>query len=819
MNKTKTTIAIALLLMLTSMLIAATPIANAQYPFKTYTYIVVSPNPVGVGQSVTILFWLQAAPPQISSTSYYGWNFTIVITKPDGTTLTAGPIESDPTGGSYYVFTPDVVGTYHCQAKFSGATIDITRPVGLMLLPRGVYNFLESSSSVVELTVQQEQVKTWPEVPLPTDYWTRPINSELRNWYSISGNWLGAPFAENHINKYTTAPNAPHLVWTKELTFGGISGGEAGYGINYYSGLLYENKFSPYIIGGRLYYGMFPSSSGLKGVICVDLRTGEEIWRDEEMPQFSATQVLQFNTGVQSGSLAYLWATNGSNWLIYDAYTGRLLTTIKSTQGSLAPRFGPNGEILSYTLSGSRNTLIMWNSTLCLKSGTFGFTAETYQPWTSQNVDWSRGIQYNVTVPDVPGTQATSITDTENNVLVAESVLTQYGTTPTFVHVGYNLTTGEEIWRHNWTDIEWGSGGTSAPGLIGYWGWGFGQGYYMFFEKETMQWHVIDIKTGQQHFVTNPINQYTNTDLSSYDWTVLAADGKLFISGYSGDVIAFDLETGNHLWTFEQGPSGLETPYGRWSLFGALAFADNKVFFPVTEHTPPTPISKGYRVYAIDADTGDLIWEFPAFYSSLAFADGYIVGYNGYDDQIYCFGKGPTENTVTTQNDNIKLGNSVLVKGTIMDISSGAEQNVVAKRFPNGLPAMSDDSMTEWMKHAYLQYPLPANATGVNVTISVLDPNGNFYDVATATSDTTGFYSGVFTPEVPGKYTIIATFAGSEAYYGSYAETAINVEEAPPATPPPQYPVPADYTMAIIGAAIAIIIVVVIVGILILRKH
>jgi len=49
----------------------------------------------------------------------------------------------------------------------------------------------------------------------------------------------------------------------------------------------------------------------------------------------------------------------------------------------------------------------------------------------------------------------------------------------------------------------------------------------------------------------------------------------------------------------------------------------------------------------------------------------------------------------------------------------------------------------------------------------VLDPNNNFYQVGTATSDATGFFSLDFTPEVPGKYTIIASFAGSKAYYGS----------------------------------------------------
>ena len=788
MKKTKFTIAtIALVLVLTtSMLMATTPIAEAQFPFKTYTYISVSPNPVGIYQNVSILFWLHAAPPQTSFTEYYGWNFSVTITSPDRSVFTAGPFESDSTGGSFYVFTPDMVGTYECQANFLGATIDIARSGMMMQLPRGVYDFLESSSSIVYLEVQEEQVEIWSEVPFPEDYWTRPVTSEFRTWYIIAGNWLGAPFGGTYINKYTTAPNTAHMVWTKELTFGGLTGGEAGYGINYYTGLLYENKFSPYIINGRLYYNMFATGFGAtspRGVVCVDLRTGEEVWRNEDMPQISTAQILQFNSGVQTGSLAYLWASSGSNWLMYDAYTGRLFTTIEGASGSLSPTFGPNGELLSYSLSGGRNTLSMWNSTLCLKLGTFQFSAETYQPWTTPTVDWSDGIQYTVSIPDVPGTQTTAVTDVENGVLVAESVLSTFGITPTFVHVGYNLTTGQEIWRHNWTDIEWGSGGTSAPGLIGYWGKGSGEGYYMFFEKETMQWHVVDIKTGVEHFATNPLNQYTKTDWSVYDWTVHAVYGKLFISGYSGCVVAFDLETGDHLWTFDQGPSGLQTPFGRWPLFGSLGFADNKVFFPVTEHTPTTPIHRGFRLYALDADLGDLIWEMPAFFSSLAFADGYLVGYSGYDNQIYCFGKGPTETTVTIQNDVISLGGSALIKGTVMDISSGVAQDVVAKRFPNGLPAMSDDSMTEWMKHVYLQWPTFSNVTGVPVKLAYQLPDGSWKDIDQVISDEYGNFGFKWTPPGEGTYVVKAFFLGSESYWGSSSTTYLTVGPAAEETP------------------------------------
>jgi hypothetical protein len=108
------------------------------------------------------------------------------------------------------------------------------------------------------------------------------------------------------------------------------------------------------------------------------------------------------------------------------------------------------------------------------------------------------------------------------------------------------------------------------------------------------------------------------------------------------------------------------------------------------------------------------------------------------------------------------------------------------------------------------------------VVIEVLDPNNNFYEVGRTTSDARGFYSCLFTPPVPGKYTIIARFEGSESYYSSYAETAINVEDAPAATPEPT-PEPASLAdIYILPGIIGIIIAVVVVGlviILMLRKR
>ena len=116
----------------------------------------------------------------------------------------------------------------------------------------------------------------------------------------------------------------------------------------------------------------------------------------------------------------------------------------------------------------------------------------------------------------------------------------------------------------------------------------------------------------------------------------------------------------------------------------------------------------------------------------------------------------------------------------------------------------------------YMQQPRPTNATGVDIILSVIDPNNNAYQVGTATSDANGNYHMTFAPEVPGEYTLIATFPGSTSYYSSSAETAFVVEDAPTPSPNAETVQPPPTEMYITGATAAIITAIAIVGALIL---
>jgi hypothetical protein len=287
------------------------------------------------------------------------------------------------------------------------------------------------------------------------------------------------------------------------------------------------------------------------------------------------------------------------------------------------------------------------------------------------------------------------------------------------------------------------------------------------------------------------------------------------------------MRNGTLLWVYNNTYSAHETPWGNYPIFPA-AICDGKIYLYSGEHSPNAPLYKGSRVRCINATTGEEIWTMLGWGTVGGFsdqgwpvADGSLVYLNAYDMQIYCIGKGPSATTVSASPKVSVHGDGILVEGTVTDISAGAERKVESGEF-SMVPAVSDESMAPWMEYIYMQKPCPAEVTGVEVIVEVLDPNNNFYEVGRTTSDASGMFKLMFTPEVPGEYTVIATFEGSESYWYSSAATAIGVEEAPAATPEPT-PVPASaadlYFLPVsIGMIIAIVIVLVLL-ILMYRKR
>ncbi len=186
--------------------------------------------------------------------------------------------------------------------------------------------------------------------------------------------------------------------------------------------------------------------------------------------------------------------------------------------------------------------------------------------------------------------------------------------------------------------------------------------------------------------------------------------------------------------------------------------------------------------------------------------------------------KDPALPLVSAPQTAINVGQKVVLQGTVLDISAGTKQNQQAADFPYGVPVASDASESAWMEYVYMQKPCPTNFTGVTVSLTAVDPNGNLVQIGTATTDAQGLYHYTWTPpNVPGDYTITASFAGTNSYYGSASETAMTVTPAPTAAPTaaPQanLATTADLMTYIVVAAVAIIIAIAIATLLMLRKH
>jgi hypothetical protein len=851
--------------MLTILPVSAQPASTQIFPSNAYASV--SPNPAGINQQVSVLMWLTEFAPTASGVQGGRWtNFTLLITAPDGTTQTLGPFTADDASVAYTQFIPTQIGTYTIKFTFPG---QLEQGVSgfFGLVPIDAY--YEASSFTTTLTVQEQPATVSPQTPLPSDYWSRPITAENQQWYTIAGNWLAVSTVYTMStsvagagNMYSQGPNSAHIVWTKPLVYGGLIGGPAGGTTisNYYTGKTYESMFTPPIIlNGVLYYNS--PSEPREGFYAVDLRTGQDLWWQNSTgslyitgttqgfwryPGVSAGQVYSFQTPDEEGGRPYLWWTGNDPWCMYDAETGELILTITNvTSGTMV--VGPQGELLSYILSGSGGWIAMWNSSKCIGTLADQFPPEMFNTYTGdwcwrvpvgQTLDWNRGVQWNVTIPAGIPTQAITAVDYDDGVILAMTA-SMLNSQPMMsqMEIGYSTTTGERLWAVN---------RTFSPPIIPYslMMSAVGGGIYAEFNSNTMQWYGYDIKTGNQ--LWGPTDAYTNA-WGSQPQPALIADGTLY--GLSIDGLhAFNAATGQKLWDFYADNSGADVPgFSTYPFLGWTAgpiIADGKIYV-VSGTSHGDPVYPGMELYCVNATSGDKLWDIPFFGSgSLAIADGYVVGFNGYDNQIYCFGKGNTATTVSAPDTAIPQGEPVLIQGTVTDQSPGTTATGVLSA---GTPAISDESMSAWMAYLYEQKPKPTDATGVEVHLTAIDPNGNSQDIGTAISNSLGNYATKWTPPVSGLYTITATFEGSNSYYGSQAGTSFVVSEAatpaPATTPistatPPaiQTPTPAQIvspspseapqpstsetpSTTYIAIAAAVIVIVTVAAVLLLRKR
>ena len=776
---------------------------NAQATIDATAYINAVPNPVQVNKPT--LFHVGSVYPTPSQVG--GWTgLSVEITKPDGSTETISSINTDTTGGTGVVYTPTMVGTYVIQTVFPETVTTANGYYG----PAGTI-LQESTSEALDLVVTEDAQPFYPGFSLPQEYWTRPIDQQIREWYVIASNWLGyvpptnsdPPSTLQPYNEYS--PDSAHVLWAKPLTMGGIAGGnmiEQGFE----QGDAYVGKFGggglfgaagPVIIGGVLFYNQFESNGGSavdQWVNAVDIHTGETLWSkplitpDGDVLRLSFGQVFYWDSYNYHGVFDFLIATQSAgffgptNWHGFDPFSGRWVWTFEDMPSGQKV-YGPKGEIFLYNLNRGAGTFTLWNSSRMISN------MGSYNP---QGVvrNASRGIEWTIDVPGLSDLQGNPYKYRSGVILGSNFARGGVAPDPASmwaVTVDIDNAVAEVAWSRTW-DIP------SGVRLISVEDVNEAEDLFIVSSKETRQTWGFRLSTGQQVWGPTPMRQYTDNwgHSSGNSWDMIA-DGKVIAGNYGGTVWCYNADDGTVAWTFD-----IDDPYtevlhnNRWR-FRPVYVTDGKVFIENTEHNPRDPQPRGAPFLVLDLETGEEIWRLPyrgsEWSSTAIIADSTVVMYNNYDQRIYAIGKGPSATTVQVV-PTMKLDETTTITGTVMDVSPGTKDARIALRFPNGVPAVSDASMTDWMTYVYNQFTKPM-ATGVQVVIESIDPNGNYQNFGTATTDMNGNYAFVFTPEVPGLYMIMATFYGSGGYYGSTATSYVNVAEAdePVVIPPyPEYP-------------------------------
>jgi outer membrane protein assembly factor BamB len=818
-NKSKIS-TIALILILTiSAIFVALPIATAQEPTTkmAFPYIGAVPNPSWVGHET--LLHVGITEPLQEGREYWA-GLTVLVEKPDGTTATLGPVNTDATGGTGLVFVPDQVGTYYLRTHFPEQWYNYT---GMSFFGPLSWErlYLEATSDPLALEVMAEPAPGYPDPPLPTEYWTRPIDAQLRSWSAISGSWLTAP--PNLYAPYNDGPETAHILWAKPLTYGGIAGGEYGgvLGHSFEIGDAYEGKWtgstgslswlsSAIIVAGKLYYQH--STLDLPVVYhCVDLRTGEELWAKTFMNNQTIDfgQILYWDSFNMHGAFAYLVVTTGGssffgppapeNWYFFDPITGDWLFTYENVPSG-TNIIGPNGEIYRYTVNMMAGTVSLWNSSQTVlfgevppNSGSWGARAHGHVFNASRGIEWTK--------PLPAGLTGSAYTTFLEDRLIGGAVST------TNVNLwGVSLEPGKEgtlLFNNNWAPpAYWDEGNVTVSGFGGgFVAWSKEDKVGVIFVKETREHYGFSLETGEYIWGPTEPQYYLDALDDTHAEARAIAYGNLYSASVGGIVYCYDIQTGERLWEFDVNDPYQEILWANNWWQKPLFITDGMIYCGTLEHSPIDPRPRGGPMVCLNATTGELIWRADGLFRQTRWGGRAIIGdsviatMDTYDQRVYAIGKGPSSTTVTAGPKVIEWGSSVMIEGMVTDESPGTKDAALTMRFPNGVPAVSDESMSEWMLYTYKQFPCPQNVEGVEVVLETLDPNNNFYEIGRATSDASGFYSILWEPPVPGRYTIYATFEGTGSYFGSYAETAMGVTEAPtPAAaiePEPAAPAPA----------------------------
>jgi len=795
----------------------------ADYTTQVRQYLSVRPSTVGIGQEILINVWGTPAPG--AARCYHDYKLTII--KPDGTSESHTfdsyvddgtmwmPWVVDQVGDWTFKF--EYPGEYFAPGRYISGELSNATSGGTVYADGAI--ILGGSARDVTITVQEEMIPSWPESPLPTGYWTWPIGEENREWWPIIGSypWFGPNAVNPEWNTFyprtnptnnslygflpwVSGPESAHIVWKRSYQLAGLQGGDFGTFSNIntdpmgYSGSnLMDLRMTPSIIlDGKAYHAVARRAVAGPDMQtyweCYDWRTGDVLWQVPLWPGESEPNIIEYSVPTGSSMAQFkpgypsILSIANNKLLKYNPNSG-VLTLNVSLPAMTSNTYYKNGYVLSIQDLGAdagaeRYRLINW--TTLGTSANFASRIQSNTTYarsalpTPQTTDWNVGIGCTVSGGSLGG-MFTSITIQ-----------------------AFDLYTGVSRWNKTINEpLYSGSSNIADHGKVAVVS---ADGYII----------ALDLFTG---------NQAWKTDRLDYPWdepgwgaySACSAYGQLYWSAQTG-VYAVDWDTGKINWKFEKEAPPFETPYtGRQRQtvypFASGAFClDEKIYIYSQEHSPDIPYFRGSPLVCIDVWSGEEIWSI-GMNGGIFLRRGGLVAAGGSlalaarDGILYTFGIGLSETTVSVTQAPLALGQKALITGTILDLSPAQP----------GAPCVAKESVAAQMEHIHMQVPVggffdDVPMIGVPVYLYAVDPNGNSVELGVVTSDG---YSGTFafdgwTPEVPGLYTITATFLGDESYDMSSATTYLTVAEGTNTST-------TDNTLlyALIGATAAIIVVMV----------
>jgi hypothetical protein len=817
------------------------------------------PNPVGVGQPITVNMWTSPAPGANRARTGY----KVTITKPDGSTEVIGPLNSYIADGtSWFTYVPDQIGTwelkfdapgdyYPAGTYFNGVwnTTGVA-PAGNPFGGPSTYGsayYQASSTTEQALIVQSDMVDSWPPAPLPIDYWTRPVIADYREWSAIMGDYPfygpgGGPDWPTNTNPYSSAtysfvpfaqgPTSAHVAWRRQGIFSGLIGAGNGYeslgGIAGGIQTLPQPGLPSIIYNGRCYQSVTKPFSGVTQTVwqCYDLRTGQIYW---ELPAQTTTTLLfgifAITTpivpsyieyayggaaiaggGSQATTTADLLFIGGGRLIKFDPFTGAITANV-----SISPLTSGTYYMNQYCLS-------------VQSVGTPTNPAYRLINWTTAgtSTNFTSRITGNVSFPfSNIGGFGGAVADYEAGVAALVTGITTSGAYTAINVQGASLATGALLFNTT-VQNEWEYSGSCVVADQG----------KVAVLSSTGKWIAWDLRTGNVAWRGQEMD-YPWGASAFGAYAVQSAYGKFYWESYDG-IYAYNWADGMIAWHFH---SPAAYPYDTNYYDNGTAqnpfdegaiIADGIIYSYNNEHSAISPIARGWRMFAINATTGEGIWNLTTPGTCGPISDGYMVANSFYDGYLYVFGKGRSQTTISAPQTEITQGQSIVIQGSVIDLSPGDlgsySNPTLRTDFPKTVPCVSKESMQTYMDYLYMQISIPFDytVTGVPVSIDAVDPSNNVAHLGdTVTDGLSGTFGFVWKPDVVGKYTITATFKGDESYGSSSATTYTVVVEAPstPATQPPQTAV--DNTPLMLATA-AIIIAIIIVGALIvlaLRKR